>query len=103
LSMTNQSIMNLHEFTNLTVGELFKLTGIHKSQWSRYIAGNYPMSESTLKKAAEALGMPASSVLRGIEIRRELITNASSNDSLKISGVSKGTNDDIPSHEASVP
>jgi len=65
-------------FLKTPLVELQEKTGVHQSQWSRYLSNKQSITESTLRKAAEALSMTASELLEGIEKRRNLSADQSS-------------------------
>lgn len=73
--------MEIDIFVKVSLAELKSRTGIHQSQWSRYFNGQ-PISERTLRKAGIALKMSTLDVLAAIELRREVLANASTNEIL---------------------
>jgi len=59
-------------FSGLSITELARITGIHKSRWSRYLSGKVGISERTLNRMAEKLEIKASELLKLIDERRRV-------------------------------
>lgn len=59
------------EFQQLTLGRLALLTGVSRSRWSRYFSGKVSITESTLNKVAQKLGMTSAELLSAIALRRQ--------------------------------
>ncbi|NMF60160.1 hypothetical protein [Pseudanabaena yagii] len=62
--------MTIEEFLNTPIGELARVSGIAKENLSRYLSGQL-LSEKTLNRLGETLGMPSYKVLEAIVIRRQ--------------------------------
>lgn len=78
--MIDKTIMELPDFLKLSNKEISSLTGVHQSMISRYVQGKTAATETVLKKIGKPLGMRASMVLLGIELKREMLTNKSINE-----------------------
>ena len=58
------------EFQKISLGQLAVLTNIDKPRWSRYLTGSVSISERTLSKVAQKIGMPPVQLLEAIIARR---------------------------------
>jgi transcriptional regulator with XRE-family HTH domain len=74
--------MSIESFTQMTVAEIARQTGISIAQWSRYFNKKKTINESTLEQAGMKLGMSSDEVLKAINIRRNILTHQSRRNSI---------------------
>jgi transcriptional regulator with XRE-family HTH domain len=76
-----RSPMNDLEFKSMSVSDLARISGFHKSRWSRYLSGKVAMSTSTLDAFAASISMPSDRFLiclkERIQQKLDLRDNAS--------------------------
>lgn len=66
--------MTIDEFMTAPLSSLESLTGVDRSNWSKYFNGSL-LSEATLNKASFYLGMSPDQLLKAINLRREALKN----------------------------
>ena len=66
--------MNLDTFVQVSSTELSRLTKIDLARWSRYFNKKATLNEKTLERIGNSLDMTPDAVLRGVNIRRNLLT-----------------------------
>jgi transcriptional regulator with XRE-family HTH domain len=66
-----ERLMDDSEFRNISISELARISGFHKSRWSRYLSGKVAMSTSTLDAFAASISMPSDRFLCCLKERIE--------------------------------